>query len=70
MEIEKVNETLDLDLPESDDYLTVAGLILDVYQSFPKLHDVVTIGKYEFKMIKMTATKIEIVRLKVNENAE
>ena len=70
MEIEKVNETLDLDLPESDDYLTVAGLILDVYQSFPKLHDVVTVGKYEFKMIKMTATKIEIVRLKVNENAE
>ena len=70
MEIEKVNETLDLDLPESDDYLTVAGLILDVYQSFPKLHDVVTIGKYEFKMIKMTATKIEIIRLKVNENAE
>lgn len=70
MEIEKVNETLDLDLPESDDYLTVAGLILDVYQSFPKLHDVVTVGKYEFKMIKMTATKIEIVRLKVNENGE
>ncbi|MBO7553488.1 MAG: HlyC/CorC family transporter [Bacteroidaceae bacterium] len=70
MEIEKVNETLDLDLPESDDYLTVAGLILDVYQSFPKLHDIVTVGKYEFKMIKMTATKIEIVRLKVNENAE
>lgn len=70
MEIEKVNETLDLDLPESDDYLTVAGLILDVYQSFPKLHDVVNVGKYEFKMIKMTATKIEIVRLKVNENAE
>ena len=70
MEIEKVNETLDLDLPESDDYLTVAGLILDVYQSFPKLHDVVNVGKYEFKMIKMTATKIEIVRLKVNETAE
>lgn len=70
MEIEKVNETLDLDLPESDDYLTVAGLILDVYQSFPKLHDIVTVGKYEFKMIKITATKIEIVRLKVNENAE
>ncbi|MDO4185223.1 MAG: hemolysin family protein [Bacteroidales bacterium] len=70
MEIEKVNETLDLDLPESDDYITVGGLILDAYQSFPKLHDVVTVGRYEFKMIKITATKIEIVRLKVNDEAE
>ena len=70
MEIEKVNETLDLDLPESDDYITVGGLILDAYQSFPKLHDVVTVGRYEFKMIKITATKIEIVRLKVNDGVE
>jgi len=70
MEIEKVNEMLDLDLPESDDYITVGGLILDSYQSFPKLHDVVKVGKYEFKMIKMTATKIEIVRLKVNQGVD
>jgi Mg2+/Co2+ transporter CorC len=48
----------------------VGGLILDAYQSFPKLHDVVTVGRYEFKMIKITATKIEIVRLKVNDEAE
>jgi len=67
MEIAKVNEMLELDLPESDDYITVGGLILDKYQSFPKLHEVVKIGRYDFKVIKMTATKIEIVRLKVND---
>lgn len=67
MEIAKVNEMLELDLPESDDYITVGGLILDKYQSFPKLHEVVKIDTYEFKIIKMTATKIEIVRLKVND---
>lgn len=67
LEIERVNETFDLNLPESDDYLTVGGLILDRYQSFPKLHETVKIGQYDFKIIKVSATKIELVRLKVNE---
>ena len=64
LEIEKVNETFGLDLPESDDYMTIGGLILNQYQRFPKLHELVTIGKYQFKIIKVTATKIELVRLK------
>ena len=67
LEIEKVNETFGLDLPESDDYLTVGGLILNRYQSFPKLHEVIRVGRYQFKIIKVTATKIELVRLKVME---
>ncbi len=67
LEIEKVNETFGLDLPESDDYLTVGGLILNQYQSFPKLHELIRVGKYQFKIIKVTATKIELVRLKVIE---
>lgn len=68
LEIEKVNEMFDIDLPESDDYMTVGGYILHEYQSFPKLNEVVRIGHFEFKIIKNTATKIELVRLKVNEN--
>ena len=67
LEIEKVNETFNLELPESDDYLTVGGLILNQYQSFPKLHELVSVGKYQFKIIKVTATKIALVRLKVME---
>ncbi len=67
LEIEKVNETFGIDLPESDDYLTVGGLILNRYQSFPKLHEVIEVDNYQFKIIKVTATKIELVRLKVVE---
>ncbi|MBQ3699140.1 MAG: HlyC/CorC family transporter [Prevotella sp.] len=67
LEIEKVNELFDLHLPESDDYMTVGGLILHEYQSFPKLNEVVKIGRFEFKIIKNTMTKIELVRLKVIE---
>jgi CBS domain containing-hemolysin-like protein len=67
LEIEKVNELFDLSLPESDDYMTVGGLILHEYQSFPKLNEVVTIADtFDFKIIKSSATKIELVRLKIH----
>ncbi len=65
LEIEKINEQFDLDLPESDDYMTLGGLILHEYQSFPKLNEIIKIPPFEFKIIKNTATKIELVRLKV-----
>jgi len=65
LEIDKVNEMFEIGLPESDDYMTVGGLILNYYQSFPKLNEIVTIGKFEFKILKSSMTKIELVRLKV-----
>ena len=65
LEIEKVNEMFDLELPDSDEYMTVGGLILHEYQSFPKLNVIVQIGDFEFKIVKSTMTKIELVRLKV-----
>ena len=66
LEIDKVNSMFNLDLPESDEYMTIGGLILHYYESFPKLNEVVKIDKFEFKIIKNTLTKIELVKLKVN----
>lgn len=67
LEIDAINEKFDLDLPESEDYMTLGGLILHYYQSFPKLNEVVKIGRFEFRIIKNTMTKIELVKLKVVE---
>ena len=67
LEIEKVNELFNLELPESDEYQTVGGLILHQHQSFPKIHETITFDRFQFKIIKVTATKIELVKLKVNE---
>lgn len=67
LEIAKINEMFGLDLPESDEYMTLGGLILHCYQSFPKLNEVVRMGRYEFKIVKNTATKIELVRLNIGE---
>ncbi len=68
LEIDKVNELFDIGLPVSEDYKTVGGLILHEYQSFPKLNEVIKIGKWEFKILKNTMTKIELVQLKVMES--
>ncbi len=65
LEIDKVNEMFDLSLPESDEYMTVGGLILHEYQSFPKLNEVIKFGHFEFKIIKSTSRKIELVQLHI-----
>lgn len=65
LEIDKVNEMFSLDLPESEEYMTLGGLILNAYRSFPKLNEIIKIGKFEFKIIKIATAKIELVQLKV-----
>lgn len=67
LEIDKVNDMFGIDLPESEDYKTVGGYILNYYQSFPKLNEEVRIGKFAFKIIKNTMTKIELVKLKITD---
>jgi len=67
LEIDKANELFNLGLPDSGEYKTISGLILHAYQSFPKLNEVVKMGKYHFKIVKKTMTKIEVVRLHVAE---
>ena len=67
LEIDKVNDMFNLQLPESDEYMTIGGLILHYYQSFPKVNEIVKIGKFQFKIIKNSATKIELLRLVVTD---
>ncbi len=65
LEIDKVNDLFNINLPESDEYMTLSGLLLHTYQSFPKLNEVIKVDNYEFRIIKKTMTKIELVKLKV-----
>ena len=66
-EIDRINEDFDLEIPESEEYVTVAGYILNHYRHFPKLNETIKIARYTFKIIKVTSTKIELVRLKIEE---
>lgn len=67
LEIEKANELFNLELPENDEYQTIGGLILNYYQSIPKANDVISVEQFKFKIIKVTDTKIELVKLKVHD---
>lgn len=66
VEIDTLNEDYGLDIPESESYSTVAGYLLHHTQRFPKTYETVIIGKYTFKILKVTARKIEVVRLIVD----
>lgn len=63
LEIEKVNELFDLNLPCSEEYATIGGLILFHYENFPKENQTIDIDKYRFHIQKVSKTKINLVKL-------
>ena len=64
-EIDMLNEKYFLELPENEDFETLAGFILYNYESIPKVNSVIKIEKFQFKILKATNTKIELVKLKL-----
>ena len=66
LEIDYINEKYGLDLPVSEEYETLAGLILSHYGAIPKVQDVVSFGKFRFTILRASATKIELVDIIVN----
>lgn len=67
LEIDDLNEKYGLNLPVSQDYETIAGLILANFGSIPIVNDLIKINKFSFKIINVSTTKIEIVQLKIAE---
>ncbi len=69
-EISRLNEQFDLDLPESDDYQTIAGYILNTTGTIPSAGETVTIGRLKFEIVKKSANRIELLRLVVTHDEE
>ena len=67
LEIEEINEKFNLNLPESDEYQTLGGLIINEFQRIPKPHENILIDRFQFNIIKATSTKIELVKLKIQK---
>ena len=63
LEIDYLNEKYHLNLPEDDEYETLAGFIFHIYESIPKLNERINTGGIEFKILKVSETRIEIVQL-------
>ena len=67
MEIDRVNSMFSLSIPESDEYMTVGGLILNKAKGFPKVNEKIIVGEYSFRILKRGETKIELVELTLNK---
>lgn len=65
IEIKYINKTYDLDMPESDDYETLAGYITHHNENIPQQGDVLQFDRFRFHILKTSATKIDLVRMKV-----
>ncbi|MBP5315068.1 MAG: HlyC/CorC family transporter [Muribaculaceae bacterium] len=64
-EISQINDELQLDIPEDDEYQTVAGYIITNTGSIPEKGEVITLGENTFTILKKSATRIELVKVKV-----
>ncbi len=65
MEIEEINERFHLDIPESDDYQTIAGYLLDENEAIPNVGEVFDLPPYRFTIERKTAARIELIRVDI-----
>ena len=66
LEVDYLNEKYNLDLPDEGDYETLAGLILYFHGSIPSANDVIRIQRYTFRILRVTATRLELLNLKTD----
>jgi CBS domain containing-hemolysin-like protein len=68
LEVDYVNENYKLQLPTSENYETIGGLIVFNTETIPSKKESIKIGDFEFIVEKVSNTKIELVTLKIVSN--
>lgn len=68
-EIKYLNEKYHLKLPESDEYETLAGLIIHLYESIPGINERILTPIHEFTIKKVAGNRIDLVKLKFRAKA-
>lgn len=65
LEVDYLNETYKLNLPESENYETLGGLIVNHTEEIPQQNEIVRIGTFQFTILEVSNTKIDLVALKL-----
>lgn len=68
LEIDYLNDNYRLDLPVSNDYETLAGMILHYCEDIPTQGETFNIGRYTVSILKASDMKLEEVKLELNDN--
>jgi CBS domain containing-hemolysin-like protein len=64
IEVDYINETYDLNLPESENFETLGGMIVNFTEEIPSKDDSIIIDGYTINIIEVSNTKIELIELK------
>ena len=64
LEVEYLNERYGLDIEESDEYDTLAGYIIALYDGIPSSGTIIDAGELEIKVLRSTRTRVELARVK------
>lgn len=65
LEVDYINEAYKLDLPESETYETLGGLIVNETEGIPEKNEDILVENFKFTIEEVSSTKIDIVRLKI-----
>lgn len=65
IEIDHINEKYELNLPVDDEYETIAGYILHHTEHIPNTNEVIHIGYFTFKILKVSETRLELLKLEI-----
>lgn len=68
LEVDYINETYKLQLPESENYETLGGLVVNQLGEIPEKGEIIPIENYLFTVLQVTNTKIELLQLKITPN--
>ena len=67
LDVEYINQTYKLTIPESDSYGTLGGFIVDSTKEIPQKGDAIVIGIYHFIIEEATNKKIELVKMTIKD---
>ena len=70
LEVDYINETYHLNLPESEEYETLSGLILLHTEEIPTQEETISLPPFVFSIEACSQTRIETVRIFIKENDE
>jgi len=63
LEIDYLNEKYKFNIPETDEYDTLAGFVIFHYENIPKLNTRVIVNELHMRMLKVSQTRVELVHV-------
>jgi CBS domain containing-hemolysin-like protein len=66
LDVDYINEKYKVNLPESENYETLGGMIVNTTEEIPEVGEEVEIDQFKIKILEASSKKIELVSIKLN----